>query len=246
MVATRVSPDAFLPVIGVRAGDLPPAMVVVGDPDRAEQATALLDDVRPLGRHREYHSYAGTRHGSEVGVISHGVGGPGAAVCFEELCRAGVTRVVRAGTAGGMQAHVTDGDLVVATAAVRDDGYTAAVMPLQYPAVADRRLTSALVDLAGGAHEGIVLTSAVFYTHDVLGSDLARWQKAGVIAVEMEAAALFVVAALHAVAAGAILAIDGNPLAEEDTDMSGYDPHRQVVRDAVDRMLEIAFDSLIP
>jgi uridine phosphorylase len=219
-------------------------MVVVGDPDRAERASRLLGSPRLLGRNREYVSYVGTHQGSTVGVISHGVGSPGAAACFEELFRGGVKRVVRAGTAGGMQPSVTDGDLVVATAAVRADGYTDGVVPPGFPAVADRLLSSSLVEAAGNVHEGIVLTSSVFYPHAVLGSDLEMWQRAGVVAVEMECAALFVLASLHDAAAGAILAIDGNPLAQGDTDMEGYDPHRDVVREATERALLAAFTAL--
>jgi uridine phosphorylase len=239
-----VPDDTFLPVIGVRAGDLPPAMVVVGDPGRAEHAAAMLDGFEPLGRNREYVSYRGSYLGKEVGVISHGVGAAGALVCFEELCRAGVRRLVRAGTAGGMQDTVTDGDLVVATAAVRAEGVTDDLVPGGFPAAADHRLTARLLEAADGAREGIVLTSAIFYPHHVLGSDLEMWQRAGVVAVEMEAAALFVVASLHGVSAGAILAIDGNPLASGDEEMSGYDPHRTVVSDAVDRALQAAFTSI--
>lgn len=239
-----MTPDTFLPIISVRAGDLPEAMVVVGDPARAEKASALLDDRRPLGNNREFVSFVGTYNRTRIGVISHGVGASGAATCFEELCRGGVRRIVRAGTAGGMRTDVTDGDLVVATGAVRADGYTSGVVPEAYPAVADRRLTTALAEAAGDAHEGIVLTSAVFYPHAVLGSNLPPWQKAGVVAVEMEAAALFVVASLHGVAAGAILAIDGNPLADEDEDMANYDPHRSIVDAAVNRALHSAFTAL--
>lgn len=242
--AAMTDRDTFLPIIAVEASALPPAMVVVGDPQRAEKAAGLLDDSRALGSNREYVSFAGTFAGSPVGVISHGVGGPGAAACFEELCRGGVTRIVRAGTAGGLQPDVTDGDLVIATGAVRLDGHSRGIVPEVFPAVPDRALTTALVESAGDAHEGIVLTSSVFYPHDVLGSDLGLWQRAGVVAVEMETATLFVVASLHEVAAGAILAIDGNPLAEEDVEMAGYDPHRDVVHDAVDRALRAAFRAL--
>ncbi len=184
-----------------------------------------------------------------VGVVSHGVGSAGAAVCFEELCRSGARRLVRAGTCGGMQDHVRDGDLVVARGAVRDDGVTPRLVPLGLPAVADPDVLLALRGAAAGAAarvvEGIVLTSDVFYPHEVLGSELLLWQRAGVVAVEMEVAALLVVAHLHGAAAGAILAVDGNPLARGDAEMSGYDPHRQVVTDAVERMIGIALDALV-
>jgi uridine phosphorylase len=60
--------------------------------------------------------------------------------------------------------------------------------------------------------------------------------------VEMECSALFVTCALHGVETGAILTVDGNPLAAQDETMAGYDPHRPVVDQAVQAMLEIALD----
>jgi uridine phosphorylase len=95
------------------------------------------------------------------------------------------------------------------------------------------------------AAEGVVLTTAIFYSHDVLGSDLLSWQKAGVVAVDMECAALFVVASQYRAAAGAILAIDGNPLRQIEEGNPGYDPHRKVVTDAVERMINVALDALV-
>jgi uridine phosphorylase len=241
--------EAMLPILAVRKSDLPGKALVVGDPARAEAAADLLDDPVEVGRNREYVTFAGRYGGTPVAVVSHGVGSAGAAVCFEELCRAGVKRIIRSGTAGGMQEYLGDGDVVVVSAAVRDEGSTERIVPLRYPAVAN---ADVLFDLRNAAatrgqavHEGIVLTSDLFYPHPVLGSDLLLWQRAGVVAVEMECAVLFVIAAQHGAAAGAILALDGNPLAEGDDDMAGYDPHRPVVREAVDAVLKIALDALI-
>ena len=241
-----VAPDTFLPILALRAGDVPERVLVVGDPARAERITERLDDVRPLGRNREYVTFAGRHRGEEIAVVSHGVGSAGATVCFEELCRAGARRLVRAGTCGGMQPDVLDGALVVARAAVRNEGTTAKLVP---PASRRRPTSTSSWRCAGPLPpsgrevvEGVVLTSDLFYPHEVLGSDLEMWQRAGVVAVEMEVAALLVTAALHGAAAGAILAVDGNPLAEADDDMSGYDPHREVVVEAVDRMVAIALD----
>ena len=148
-----------------------------------------------------------------------------------------------------MQPEVLDGHLVVATAPVRADGYSQYVVPPEFPAVADHVVVQRLLEKAGAAgvevHKGIVLTLAPFYPYQVLGSSLPMWYEAGVVAVEMEAAALFVIASLHRAAAGAILAIDGNPLVEKDDTMEGYDPNRQIVHDAVDAMIDIALDALI-
>jgi uridine phosphorylase len=249
MAAVKVTPDTRLPILGVKAGDLPLRSLVVGDPARAEKAASRLEGVRELGRTREYVTFVGEHRGTNVSVVSHGVGGAGAAVCFEELYRAGAELVIRAGTAGGMQPHVLDGHLVVATAAVRADGYSQYVVPPEFPAVADHRVVERLLWIGGAAgvelHSGIVLTLAPFYTHGILGSSLPMWHEAGVVAVEMEAAALFVIASLHRSRAGAILAIDGNPLVEQDDTMEGYNPNRQVVHDAVESMIGIALDALV-
>lgn len=244
----NVSEDTVLPNLTVRAGDVPERLLVVGDPARAERVAELLDASHEVSRNREYVLYAGDHGGEGVGVVSHGVGSAGASVCFEELCRAGAKRLVRAGTAGGLQPGVVDGSLVVAHAAVRDEGVTAKIVPPGFPAVADidtvRSLSARASARAASAVEGIVLTSDLFYPYPVLGDDLALWARAGVVAVEMECAALFVIAAMHGIRAGAILTVDGNPLAAGAGDMADYDPHRPVVDAAVATMLEIALDTV--
>jgi uridine phosphorylase len=234
------------PVLRVTPGEIPTRAVVVGDPDRAEKVAARLDDARELGRFREYVTFAGSHEGVEVVVSSHGVGASGASLCFEELHHAGVKRIIRAGTCGGLQAEVNDGDLVVATGAIRDDGLTAGLVPPSFPALASvdvvTSLRRAIAAVGHPSHEGIVLTNAVFYSHDVLGSSLAQWAKAGAVAVEMECAALFVIGALNGTEVGAVLVSDGNPLHGEK---DGYNPHRQVVHDAVDVMIGVALDAVI-
>ncbi|MFV0306326.1 MAG: nucleoside phosphorylase [Desertimonas sp.] len=244
-----MSAATTLPILAARIDDVPERVLVVGDPGRAGRVAERLVDAREVSRNREYVMFRGVHDGTEVGVVSHGVGSAGAAVCFEELCRAGARRLIRAGTTGGLQPDVRDGALVIARAAVRDEGITHRLVPAGYPAVADvdvvQALRAAAADGGPPVVEGIVVTSDLFYPHEVLGSDLALWQRAGAIAVEMEVAALFVTASLHGVAAGAILTVDGNPLLAGDDDMSGYDPHRDVVRTATDRMLTIALDALV-
>ena len=238
----------LLPVLNVDSEDIPELVMVVGDPDRAHRAAGFLDRAAELGSHREYVTLAGYRRGVRVGVVSHGVGAAGAAVCFEELIKAGVRRVIRAGSCGGMQDDVTDGHLVIVTGAVRSDGFTEQIVPAGHPALASADVIAALRRAsadAPGIHEGLTLTSAVFYPHDILGSDLVLWQKTGVKAVEMECSVLFVLAGLAGVETGAILTVDGNPLVQRDEEMSDYNPHREVVREAVGRMIAIALDALV-
>ena len=237
----------LLPILNVDSADIP-ERVVVGDPDRAYRAAGFLDQSTEIGRHREYVTLVGHHRGVRVGVVSHGVGAAGAAVCFQEIIKAGARRVIRAGTCGGMQSQVADGHLVIVTGAVRNEGFTSQIVPDTYPAVASADVVAALRRAAGKGvdiHEGLTLTSAVFYSHDILGSDLPLWQKTGVMAVEMECAVLFVLAGLAGADTGAILTVDGNPLAQRDEEMSDYNPHRSIVAEAVGRMINIAWDALV-
>jgi uridine phosphorylase len=236
------------PILRIRAADVPESVIVVGDPHRAEAIAARLDDVTELGRYREYWTFRGHHRGVPVAVASHGVGSGGATICFEELCRAGAKRIIRVGTAGGLQNHIFDGHVVIATAAVRDDGVTERIVPLAYPAVPSLDLTMTLRQRAQRAtidsHEGVVLSSALFYPHPVLGNQLAMWQRAGVVAIEQECAALFIIAGQYQIQSAAILTIDGNPLADHGEDMTDYDPHRSLVADAVETAAAIALDTV--
>ena len=237
MTLIRLNPDDVLPIIQVKVSDLAPRVLVAGDPARVERISTQLENVRQVGSNREYVSYSGEYDGKQVSVVSHGVGSAGASAAFEELCRAGVEQIIRVGTAGGLQPDVVDGDIVVATAAVRAEGLSSRLVPLEYPAVGDLDVSLALRSAAAqsglNVHNGIVLTADNFYPSPVLPNDQPMWRDAGVIAVEMEVAGLFTVAGLNRVAAGAVLAIDGNPLAADDESMAGYEPFREIVDQAV-------------
>ncbi len=242
-----MKPDDKLPLLRVRAGDVAPRALVVGDPARAEDAAALLDDVHRVGANREYVTYTGHTGGRQVTIASHGVGASGAGICFEELARAGARILVRAGTCGAVADGIADGDLVVASAAVRDEGLTPRLLPLGYPAAADHRVVAALEDAAREAgveaHTGVVLATDLFYPSAALGVGWEVWQKSRVLAVEMEASALFIVAALHGLRAGAVFTVDGNPTRAAQ-DMSEYDPYRPVVTEAKAGMLRVALAAL--
>ncbi|MGB1686433.1 MAG: hypothetical protein ACPHE0_08220, partial [Pseudomonadales bacterium] len=95
-----------LPILNVDASEIPENLLVVGDPNRLQRVSALLSDVEAVSQNREYHAIRGTYQGKPVGAVSHGVGSAGAGACFEELCRSGASRIVRSGSAGGMQPGV--------------------------------------------------------------------------------------------------------------------------------------------
>lgn len=238
--------DDRLAILRAPASALSPVAIVVGDPARAERVAGRLDDARRVGANREYHTWTGTRDGAPLTVASHGVGAAGANVCFAELIRGGVRTFLRAGTCGAIVEGIADGELVIATSAVREDAVSDHLIPAGYPAVADVDVTLALraaARAAGAAvREGMIVTEANFYP----GSAPPRWQGYagyGPIAVEMELASLLVIAAMSGARAGGILAVDGNLADARRPDMSDYDPHRDVVASGVERMLDVAVEA---
>ncbi len=246
--ADRTAPSVRLPILGVSSDDIAPLALVVGDPARARAVAGLLDGAREVGSSREYVTLTGSFSGRQVTIASHGVGAAGAAICFEELARAGVTRIVRAGTCAGLQLGVDAGHLVVGTAAVRDDGLTDRLVDPRWPAVADPALTLSLAEAARTTgvptHVGVVHTVANFYPgHHETEPGWLPFHRAGAVALEMEYSALLVVAAHHRITASGVFAVDGNMLTH-DKDMSDYDPYTREVDTAKYAMLEAALAAL--
>ena len=161
-----------------------------------------------MGSNREYVTYTGALLGERVSVVSTGIGGPSAAIAMEELCNLGVHTFIRVGTCGGIKLDVQSGDIVVASGAVRMEGTSREYAPIEYPAVPDFDVTCALVQAAKNlglpTHTGVVHCKDSFYgqhsPHRMpvsyeLENKWEAWKRLGVLASEMESAALFTVAA---------------------------------------------------
>lgn len=237
----------LLPVTRVPRSGLPERAVVVGDPARAAAVAGLLDGAREVSYHREYRVFSGSWKGLPVTVASHGVGAPGAILLFQELADAGVRTFLRFGTAGAMRPGIGDGDLVIAEAAVRDDGVTQQLIPAEFPAVAAPEAVLALQRAAREAgaphHRGLVWTRAAFQPGLV---PLFSYDGAGLAAIEMELSALYVTASLRGLTAGGVLVVDGAN-ADELVDAEGtsnYDPHRDVVAQGVERGAVVSLEAL--
>ncbi|AOS63359.1 nucleoside phosphorylase [Actinoalloteichus hymeniacidonis] len=239
--------DDVLPVTKVPRRGLPGLALVVGDPARADAVAARLTDARLIGENREYRTFRGTWRGVELVVSSHGVGGPGAVCLFAELAEAGVHTLLRYGTTGALRRDIQDGDLVIAEAAVRDDGVSQQLVHPEFPAFATPEATLALAAAArehGARHRrGVVWTRAAF-SPGVLTLPVDEYVRAGVLAIEMEMSALYVFAALRGLRAGGALVVDGYA-GNDDVDATTYAPHRQVVVDAVRRSADVVLDALV-
>jgi uridine phosphorylase len=235
----------YLPILQIHSEDIPLYALVCGDPKRAELISRKLEGARELAFSREYRTFVGEIDGVRVAVVSHGVGSAGAAICFEELIRAGATTLIRVGTAGSYSEDLPAGSLIVSTAAVRAEGLTRQLVPDGFPAVGDSRVVEALyeaaLELGGIVRKGITVSLDVFF-QGVVDIPHKQYKQAGVIAVEMEIAALYVVASLRGARAGAIVAVDGYA----DADLAAvYDPHKDVVSQAVEREIEAALRAVV-
>ena len=174
-------------------GDVGRYVILPGDPGRCEKIAALFDDARFVAQNREYTVYTGTLLGEKVSVCSTGIGGPSASIAMEEL--------------HSIDLDVRSGDVVVATGAIRFEHTSREYAPIEYPAVANFEVTTALVQAARALGKrtqvGVVQCKDAFYgqhspsrmpvSYELLNKWEA-WKRLGVKASEMESAALFVVA----------------------------------------------------
>ncbi len=204
--------------IACSKGDIGEYVIIPGDPGRCELIARCLDGARHVATNREFTTYTGSLGGVPVSVLSTGIGGPSASIAMEEATALGAHTFIRVGTCGGINMDVTAGDAVIATGAVRMEGTSREYAPIEYPAVADFDVTRALVDAARSlgmrAHTGVVQCKDSFYGQHSPGrmpvsAELQykweAWKRLGVLASEMESAAIFTVAAALGVRVGTVL-----------------------------------------
>ena len=199
----------------LKKGDVGRYVILPGDPKRVPLIAKYLDDAVLVADNREYVTYTGTLLGEKVSVTSTGIGGPSAAIAVEELYKVGADTFIRMGTCGGIKLSVKGGDVVIATAAVRAEGTSREYAPIEFPAVADFDVVSAMKSAAEKmnvrSHIGVVQCKDSFYgQHDPdimpvsyeLNNRWEAWKRLGVLASEMESAALFCCAAALGVRCG--------------------------------------------
>ncbi|MDD6039340.1 MAG: nucleoside phosphorylase [bacterium] len=184
------------------------AAILPGDPGRVDRIARHLSDVSFLAENREYRSVIGDYKGIRVIVCSTGIGGPSTAIAIEELALLGVKHMVRIGSCGCLKSGMKVGDLVLVNGAVRDDGTSKSYVDCQFPAVPDYHLLRACEEAA--EHSGYSYHVGLCRSHDHIYSEKkkefdAYWANYGVIASDMETAALFVAGASKGLHVASIL-----------------------------------------
>lgn len=203
--------------IAAEPGDFAPAVLMPGDPRRAERiARTLMPDARLVTDVRGMLGFTGTVDGKPLSVLGSGMGMPSITIYAHELfAQFGVQRIIRVGTAGGISPQVGLGDVIVAVGAHTDSNMNQQRLAgLHFSAVASFELVRAAADAAvAGAldgqpvHVGMIMSHDHFYLPNSDPGWLPRLAQYGVLGVEMEAAALFGVAAEFGKQALAVLTV---------------------------------------
>lgn len=217
--------------LGISSGFGAKYAILPGDPGRVDKIASFLKSPVLIGENREFRSVAGILSGERVIVTSTGIGGPSAAIALEELYILGVRTAVRIGTCGGMHESVIPGDVIIPTAAVRMEGTSKEYAPIEFPAAADFGVVTALVSAVRNQgvsyHTGVIQSKDSFYgQHNPESMPVAEkliynwesWKRLGVLASEMETAALFTVGHTRGIKMGCIL----HALWNQERRIAGY------------------------
>jgi purine-nucleoside phosphorylase len=222
-------------------GDYAPNVLCPGDPRRARYiAETYFDEgFRLVNEERGMLGFTGTFEGKPISVQTTGMGTPSSGIVFEELVTLGARRLIRVGTCGGLLESINMGDTIVAISATADDQtpLRLAQMPSFAPtATFELAEVAARLSRESGAtvHVGPVVTSGLFYDPDT--TSFARWKRVGHLGVEMEAAMMFTVAAIHQIESLAMMTVSdllfesGESQRISDTDL----------KTGIDKMMQLA------
>ena len=205
--------------ISANKGDFAETVLMPGDPYRSQMiAENFLKDARLVNDVRGVKGYTGIYEGRKVSVMASGMGMPSMGIYSYELFSFfGVENIIRIGSAGSYRADVKLRDIVIAQAACTDE------LPGDFSPIADfgllEKAVSAAIRLGLPYHVGNILSSDRFYTESVSPdrTPAALWSKMGVLAVEMEAAALYANAARTGKKALAVCTVSDSLVTGEET-----------------------------
>ncbi|XJS11695.1 purine-nucleoside phosphorylase [Aerococcaceae bacterium WGS1372] len=231
--------------IGASKGDIAKTVLFPGDPLRAKFiADTFLENVSQYNTVRNMLGYTGEYKGVKISVQGSGMGIPSAMLYAEELyTEFDVDTIIRIGTAGGMKADVKVRDIVFGQGATTDSSILRNIFDGQvhFSALADFNVLDTAYHIAADSipkeniHVGNILSSDRFYNEEMDKIKLADY---GVLAVEMEAAGIYAVAAKHNRQALAMCTISDHILTGEETNAE----ERQT---SFTQMMEIALETAV-
>lgn len=231
--------------IGAKAGDIAESILLPGDPLRAKYiAENFLQDVQQYNNVRGMLGFTGTYKGKRVSVQGTGMGVPSISIYTHELINEyGVKNLIRVGSCGAIQQDVHVRDVILAQSASTDSAVNKIrFRGMDYAPAADFGLLKGAYDaaIAKGLEVkvGNILTSDTFYHDDPEVYNL--WAKYQVLAVEMEAAALYTIAAQFKVNALTILTVSDHILTGEATTA---EERQTTFNDMIETALETVYNA---
>lgn len=188
------------PHIGAQPGDFAKTVLMPGDPLRAKYvAETFLENPVLVNNVRGVNGFTGTYHGKKVSVMASGMGMPSIGIYSYELFKFyDVDNIIRIGTAGALTPELKIRDVVFGMGACTNSSFAAQYqLPGTFAPIASFKLLRKAISVVESMENvnykvGNLLSSDTFYSDSSLD---ANWQKMGVLAVEMEAAALYMNAA---------------------------------------------------
>ncbi len=204
-----------------KKGDIAKTVLMPGDPLRAKFiADTYLENVKCFNTVRNMFGYTGTYKGREISVMGSGMGMPSIGIYSYELYSFyEVENIIRIGSAGAFSDDLNAMDIVIGMSACTDSNYVSQYnLPGHYAPTASFELLQKAVNVAAEKGKkvtvGSIVSSDVFYGADKTSAD--RWKSMGVLAVEMEAAALYMNAAYLGKKALCILTVSDHIYKEQN------------------------------
>jgi uridine phosphorylase len=233
--------------VGIAPGEVSSVALLPGDPFRVPMIAEFLTDVKDVAHQREHRTMTGYYKGKHITATSTGMGCPSTAIAVEELARVGVTSFIRVGSSAGLQAGIEPGDLLISEGTLRNDGTTAAYVHHGFPAVPDLKIAVELhriaLELSAGSSTQVF--SGINASDDAFYAEGPEWigelNRLGILNVEMESSALYVVARLRGLRAGMICAASSNLV----DGASLYSDKNAAMKEGWMRSIEVALETAV-
>lgn len=226
-----------------KKGEIAKTVIMPGDPLRAKLiAEKYLENVTCVNQVRNMFAYTGTYKGKEITVMASGMGIPSMGIYSYELYNYyDVEKIIRIGSAGALKENIVLGDIVIAMGVSTDSNYAHQYhIPGTFAPIADYETLTKVVNCAKQfdikTHIGNVLSSDLFYRKNMEANDI--WRSMGILAIEMESAALYMNASLAGKKALCILTISDHIYRKES--MSAEERQNSFIK-----MIELALNSCI-
>ena len=212
------------PHINATPEDFAKTVLMPGDPLRAKfMAEKYLENPILVNSVRGINGYTGTYKGKKISIMASGMGMPSIGIYAYELYSVfGVENIIRVGSAGGISENVKIRDIVMGMGACTDSNFANQyALPGTFAPIASYKLLKTFAEEAEkmnlSFHVGNILSSDVFYADNTVESTTPKWAKMGVLAVEMEAAGLYMTAARLGKNALAICTVSDHLITGEST-----------------------------